>query len=229
MGVTGVLILDRNDTLRRRLVRSLEASNTICVGASSLDEALHVVSDGPNVIALGVLKLTDSLDALRLLRARGTAAPILVYAFDVVTQDEVVTAIDAGADDAVGAAADRIEEINARIRALKRRVSGCFAVASTQIGDVEIDARCQRIFVDGQSLSLSRDQFRIASYLATMGRVVTYREIDRVLGYDVVASQAAQRHRVSQAMRRLRLRLGRSSYRVVTVPNVGYQLRVIIP
>jgi DNA-binding response OmpR family regulator len=89
----------------------------------------------------------------------------------------MVRALDAGADDYIvkpfGAG-----QLDARIRAVLRRVGAVADDKTVTVGGLELDARARRATLDGKALSLTPREFDMLHYLALReDRVVTKGEL----------------------------------------------------
>jgi DNA-binding response OmpR family regulator len=118
----------------------------------------------------------DGHEVLRMLRAV-SAVPVVV-ATAREEEDEIVRALDAGADDYLvkpfGAA-----QLDARIRAvLRRSEAGARPDAPLVVGPLVLDAAARTATVDGRLLDLSPREFDLLAYLCQRaGTVVTKREL----------------------------------------------------
>jgi DNA-binding response OmpR family regulator len=88
---------------------------------------------------------------------------------------EIVRLLDAGADEYVvkpfsGA------ELEARVRALLRRISAAGPDHSLQVGDLAIDLRARTAVLDGRSVVLNRKEFDLLAFLATRANEVVTRQ-----------------------------------------------------
>lgn len=154
----------------------------------SLQEAgwdVEVVHDGqaayqqslPGGIPYDVLLLDwmlpkmDGISVCRRLRELGIATPVMMLTARDALRDRI-EGLDAGADDYLSKPFD-LEELFARLRALRRRASyGQGDVA--QIADLVIDPGARRVTRAGQELELSAREFDILHLLVSRaGKVVS--------------------------------------------------------
>jgi len=113
------------------------------------------------VLDLGLPKVSG-IDVLHWLRRRGNKVPVLILtAADGVEQR--VRALDAGADDYVGKPFD-LDELCARLRALRRRALGC-ATPVIRHRNIEIDPAARSVTADGQPIMLSPKELAILQSL----------------------------------------------------------------
>ncbi|EGV31969.1 two component transcriptional regulator, winged helix family [Thiorhodococcus drewsii AZ1] len=121
----------------------------------------------------------DGLSVLRRWRAAGQRMPVLIL---TARGDwgERVEGIDAGADDYLPKPF-RMEELQARLRALIRRSAGQ-ASALIEIGKTILDTRRMSVSVEGVPIHLSPQEYRLVSYLMQhAGRVVSQLELTEQL------------------------------------------------
>jgi DNA-binding response OmpR family regulator len=89
----------------------------------------------------------------------------------------VETALDAGADDYV-VKPFSADQLDARIRAVLRRVRSDDGEEPLRVGGLVLDARRREATVDGAAMDLSRKEFDLLWHLAgRRGEVVTKREL----------------------------------------------------
>ena len=129
---------------------------------------------GAVILDLGLPGM-DGLAILKKWRASGRDFPILVLTARG-TWSERVEGIDAGADDYLPKPFE-MDELLARLRAVIRRSTG-HAAPSISAGDVMLDPRQMRVTVAGVPKALSRQEYRLLSYLMLhAGRVVPQQEL----------------------------------------------------
>jgi len=136
-----------------------------------------MVTESPgDVIVLDLgLPDVDGRKLLRMLRAFSPIPVIVATARD--DESEIVQTLDAGADDYV-VKPFSAAQLDARIRALLRRVKAGEDSNSIVIGDLSVDARVREATLEGRVLELSRKEFDLLYYLAAhAGTVVSKREI----------------------------------------------------
>jgi two-component system, OmpR family, KDP operon response regulator KdpE len=176
-----VLIVEDDPTIRTGVVRALTERGHVVASAASAMEGLKLaVAEKPDVILLDLgLPDLDGREMLRMLRAVSAVPVIVVTARR--TEEEIVRALDAGADDYVvkpyGAS-----QIDARIRAVLRRSGGepdaAPRDAAVSVGGLRIDQRSRVATLDGAALELTPREFDLLHYLAVRaGDVVSKREL----------------------------------------------------
>jgi len=159
-----ILVVEDDRDLARQLRIALEDSGYTVDVAHDGEEGHFLGDTEPYdavVLDLG-LPVRDGLGVLRDWRDSGRTMPVLI----LTARDrwrEKVEGIDAGADDYV-AKPFQMEEVLARVRALIRRAAG-HASAELVCGPVAVDTRSGRVTVDGKSIKLTAQEFKVLSYL----------------------------------------------------------------
>lgn len=172
-----VLLVEDEPSLRAQLSDSLKHAG---YAVDEIDNGLdaHFLGDTEPfdavVLDLG-LPVLDGLTVLKRWRSSGRMMPVLILtARD--NWNEKVAGIDAGADDYL-TKPFHTEELLARLRALIRRSSG-LASAVLQCGSLTLDTRTSRVTLDGQSVVLTRHEYKVLEYLMhRIGSVVSRTEI----------------------------------------------------
>src|SRR5215468_11688270 len=142
-----VLIVEDDPTIRTMVVRALgERGHAVATAANALTGLQLAVAERPDVVLLDLgLPDLDGRELLRMLRAVSPVPIIVVTAAGA--EHEMVRALDAGADDYVikpfGA-----EQLDARIRAVLRRVATDAPDATVTVGGLRLDARARRATLD---------------------------------------------------------------------------------
>lgn len=127
------------------------------------------------VLDLGLPRLSG-IDLLKRLRSRGNPLPVLVLTARDTSQD-VITGLDAGADDYVIKPCD-LGEVAARLRALIRRAAGKAAPLLIH-GPVELDPAARQVRFAGRPVELSAREFDLLhELLLNAGRVLTRAQLE---------------------------------------------------
>jgi DNA-binding response OmpR family regulator len=137
----------------------------------------QAVRDRPDLVVVDLgLPDVDGHEVLRMLRAVSRVPVIIATAHE--EEQEIVRALDAGADDYLvkpfGAG-----QLDARIRAVLRRgVPGGQADSPLTIGPLVLDPAARTATVDGRLVELTPREFDLLAYLCQRaGTVVTKREL----------------------------------------------------
>jgi len=172
-----VLLVEDDPTIRTALSRSLaERGHAITSARSALDGLRLAVEGQPDLVVLDLgLPDLDGREMLRMLRAV-TAVPVIV-ATARDQEAEIVAVLDAGADDYLTKPFSA-SQLDARIRAVLRRVQADRAAKPVVVGDLRIDAAAREVTLAGQPVELSPREFDLLYYLAgRTGEVITKREL----------------------------------------------------
>jgi two-component system OmpR family response regulator len=191
-------------------------------GPSGLDAAR-----GSNVDAVVLDLMLPGLSGVEVcarLREEGNDVPILMLTARG-TVPERVAGLEAGADDYL-VKPFALEELHARLRAIRRRLAG--EDRRLVVGDVVLDPEQQRLWVAGVEVGLARREFAmLESLMENRGRVVSRARLyDDVWDDEVdIRSNAIDVH-----MSRLRQRLtGSATVAITTLRGVGYRLEQLPP
>jgi DNA-binding response OmpR family regulator len=163
--VAKVLIVEDDATIRTAVVRALgDRGHAVATAATALTGLQLAVSERPEIVLLDLgLPDLDGRETLRMLRAVSPVPIIVVTAAGA--ESEMVRALNAGADDYIvkpfGA-----EQLDARIRAVLRRVGAEAEHRTITVGGLELDARSRRATLDGNALDLTPREFDMLHFLA---------------------------------------------------------------
>jgi two-component system copper resistance phosphate regulon response regulator CusR len=219
-----ILIVEDDRKVASFVARGLrEEGWTADVAHDGEDGLLKAAVHPYDAIVLDVmLPERTGFEVVRELRSRDIATPVLMLtARD--GSDDVVTGLDAGADDYL-AKPFAFDELLARLRALMRR-GGRERLDRLSYADVDMDLIRHRATRDGEPLDLTPLEFRLLEYLLRNAeRVVRRTELlEKVwdLSFDPMSNV------VDVHVRRLRqkLRDGDRPHLVQTVRGVGYVLQ----
>jgi DNA-binding response OmpR family regulator len=172
-----VAVIEDDPQVRAAVERALGAKGySVCSAATGLEGLNRIVEEQPDVIVLDLgLPDIDGLELLKMIRAVSVVPVIVATARD--DDALVVRTLDAGADDYV-VKPFSTEQLDARIRAVLRRVQPDTEDGPLMIGTLVIDASSRQVTLDGADVQLSRKEFDLLHHLArNEGRVVTKREL----------------------------------------------------
>lgn len=167
---------------------------------------------------------TDGVSVLKTVRDHMTWPIPVLFLTQRDSEEDIVKALDAGADDYLTKPA-RPSELSARLRALSRRSNPDLDKETLQYGPFSIDTKSRSIQLHGQPLTLTDKDFDLTLFLfQNQGRLLT-REVllERVWG----VSREINTRTVDTHMSRLRRRLGISpenGFRIKTIYQRGYRL-----
>ncbi len=172
-----MLIIEDDATIRTAEIRALNSRGHSTMSAPTALEGLQqIIAQAPDVVLLDLgLPDLDGQSLLAMIRAVSKVPVIVVSARD--EGPEIVAALNAGADDYLVKpfAADQLE---ARIRAVLRRVEADQRAGPVVVGGLVIDEPARTVALDGVPLELSPKEFDLLLYLSQRpGVVVSKREI----------------------------------------------------
>ena len=172
-----VLIAEDDPDLARQLSKALSEAGYTVDHAPDGEEAHFLGDTEPYdaiVLDLG-LPVVDGVTVLRRWREAARDTPVLI----LTARDqwsEKVAGFDAGADDYV-TKPFHMEEVIARLRALIRRAAGQ-ASPEMVCGPLRVDTRSGRAAVDGNTIKLTANEFKVLTYLMHhQGKVVSRTEL----------------------------------------------------
>jgi len=216
-----VLVVEDERDLARQLKDALvEAGYSVDLAHDG--EEGHFLGDTETydlvVLDLGLPRL-DGISVLSRWRRAGRTMPVLILTVRDEWRDKV-SGFDAGADDYV-TKPFRLEEVLARARALIRRASG-HPSPVLECGPVSLDTNAARVTVDGRSIKLTSQEYRLLEYLMHhRDKVVSRTELTEHL-YDQDFDRDS--NLIEVFVGRLRKKLGVDL--IVTVRGLGYRLAI---
>lgn len=172
-----VLVLEDDERIRSALVRELRGrGHTVAPYARGLEALAAATGAEFDVVVLDLgLPDVDGEQWLRMFRAVSSAPVIVASARD--DDPGIVATLDAGADDYL-VKPYSIAQLEARLRAVLRRVDGEEPQRPLQVGELIIDAAAREVTLAGAPVELSRLEFDLLLHLARhVGQVVSRREL----------------------------------------------------
>lgn len=223
-----VLLVEDEPELAAALASALTRRGCIVDQAGSLAEGEAAVMTARHEAVLLDWRLPDGegvnlLDVIRSGPARGTPVIMLTARGDV---DDRVLGLDRGADDYVVKPV-AVEELMARLRAVRRRPTNGAGPKVVAIGSLSVDLLHQEATVDDVPLRLPRRERAVLTSLARRAGRVVLREalIERVFGFDdEIASNTLDAH-VSRL--RSRLNAANAQVEIHAIRGVGYMIKAL--
>ncbi|MEA2192345.1 MAG: two-component system, OmpR family, response regulator MprA [Solirubrobacteraceae bacterium] len=218
-----VLVVDDEPSVRSALQRALALERYDVALAEDGQQALDTLAETVvDAIVLDVsMPRIDGLEVCRRLRAAGDRTPVLMLtARDAI--DDRVDGLDAGADDYL-VKPFALRELNARLRALLRRVEP--GGPTLAFGDLVMDTSAHEVHRGSRLIELSRTEFSLLELFLEHPRQVLTRStlFERVWGYDFGATSNALGVYIGYLRRKTEE--GGERRLLHTVRGIGYVLR----
>jgi two-component system KDP operon response regulator KdpE len=221
-----VVLIDDDKSIRRLVHSALQADGMAVIEAATGVQGLELVATKrPDLVIVDLsLPDVDGMDVIRDLRD-GSAVPIIVLSARS-REEDIVAALDAGADDYVTQPFG-VSELIARIRARVRRAA-CGTGAGwgpVRFGAITVDPNARRVTRDDQVIHLSPIEYRLLSALVRhAGHVLTHQQlVQAVWG----RPRGDNYHNLRIYMGHLRRKLERDPAQpehIITEMGVGYRL-----
>ncbi len=175
--MASVVIIEDEQRIRELMARVLAAAGHDVASSSTAMEGLQaVVNSAPDLVILDMgLPDLDGAELLKMMRAV-SQVPIIVATARSEDRD-IIRTLDSGADDYL-VKPFSVEQLEARVRAVLRRVASGSRTGPITIGHLTLDAAAREARLDGEQLGLSPKEFDVLYFLAERsGEVVSKREL----------------------------------------------------
>lgn len=218
-----IVIVEDDESIRTMLDYYFKSLNYKVMAFESGEALFEGLGDAaPQLCILDImLPGMDGLEILRRLRAQSKTAqtPVIMLTARASEMDKVA-GLELGADDYI-AKPFGLMELQARVKALLRRVQSTPVEVLLHCGDLEIDPAAREVRRNGELVELTYKEFELLRMLVTHhGTVLTRDEIlTQVWGYDFVGETRT----VDMHIKALRKKLGEGY--IVTVRGVGYKIQ----
>ena len=224
-----LLVVEDEEPTRRSLAAYLRHREYRVDEAGSAEEALRCWDRvRPDVILLDLgLPDRDGVEVIRRVR-REAATPIIVLSARGEERDRIL-GLDAGADDYLGKPF-AVDELNARIRAVLRRIGGTAAAGdgTLRLGPVVLDPVRREVLVAGSPVRHTPHDYELLKVLlSNQGRLVTRERILRAVWGLAYSDASAYVHVYVGRLRRKLADGGAGSLAerlFVTETGIGYRV-----
>ncbi|KQP20665.1 response regulator transcription factor [Pseudorhodoferax sp. Leaf265] len=205
-------------TLQRALGRKQIDVRVCGDGAAALAQWQALA---PDVVALDLsLPGRDGLQVLADARAAGLRTPVLLLTARGTVGDRVL-GLNAGADDYLPKPFD-LDELEARLRALRRRQGGADEPVP-EVGALRLDPASGAIYLRGEVLELTpREAALLRALMARPGHAVAK---ERLFALVFPGEAEVQAEAIEVVAYRLRKKLAGSGASLVTLRGLGYLLK----
>lgn len=216
-----ILLIEDDALLADGLARAMRHSGYVVDIADNGQLADNLLAG--NTYELAILDLglpgLDGGEVLRRLRARQQKTPVLVLSARLAVEERV-RVLDLGADDYVVKPV-RLDELEARVRALIRRGQGT-AVPDLMLGRLRLDTIGKRAWLDDKALDLNAREWAALAFLTSrVNRIVSKEQLMQAL-YDWQDDISA--NAIEKLLSRLRSKLEVAGIIIRTVRGLGYFL-----
>jgi DNA-binding response OmpR family regulator len=175
--MSSIVIIEDEQRIRELVARVLaERGHDVEAVSSAMDGLQAVVRASPDLVILDMgLPDLDGTELLKMIRAVSDV-PIIVATARSNDRD-IVRTLDAGADDYL-VKPFSVDQLEARVRAVLRRVGADGRPGPLVVGQIAIDAAAREARLGGVPLDLSPKEFDLLRHLAERaGEVVSKREL----------------------------------------------------
>ncbi|HEV3473958.1 MAG TPA: response regulator transcription factor [Actinomycetota bacterium] len=221
--MTKVLVVDDDPQILRAVRTSLQARGYEVQTAPNGETALDALADAGVDLVILDLGLPGIGGQEVIVRLRSwSEVPVVVLSVRE-SQQEKVAALDAGADDYV-TKPFAMDELLARIRAVRRRAAGDELPPVLRFGDLEVDLAKRAVKRGGELVHLTPTEYRLLEAMAVHpGKLLTHGWLlQKVWG----PGYGTESHYVRVYIQQLRRKLGDDPAKpalIITEPGLGYR------
>lgn len=175
--MASVFIVEDDQHIRELAVRAMaDAGHVVRAEGTAMAALQGIVDTAPDIVLMDLgLPDLDGAELLRMVRAISDVPVIITTARD--DESEIVRLLDAGADEYLVKPFSG-PELEARVRALLRRLGQATETHTITVAGLEIDLRARTVALDGTDVACNRKEFDVLAYLASnVGRVVRRDEL----------------------------------------------------
>lgn len=223
-----ILIVDDEPAIREMVAFALERDGYRIQGAGDVREAETAIADElPDLILLDwMLPDVSGIEYARRLKKEDTTREVPLIMLTARTEeDDKIRGLEVGADDYVTKPFST-RELEARIKAVLRRVSPRFGDETIDVEGLTLDPGSHRVTAHDDPVEMGPTEFRLLQFFMTHPERVYSRSqlLDRVWGGNVYVEERT----VDVHIRRLRKAVSRHGHDrlIQTVRGAGYRFSV---
>jgi DNA-binding response OmpR family regulator len=219
-----VLIVDDDRENLDLVADMLRAEFQPLTAASGREGIVAAVREQPDLILLDVnMPEMDGFDVCKRLREQpGTRQIPIIMLTTASSLDSRVKGLDLGADDYI-TKPFQVRELVARIHArLRRQELDRKAESALELGNLKLDSKSFQVWVNGESVKLTRIEFELLRYFLEHPNQVVDRQ--KLLG-DLWPDAVVTNRTVDTHVANLRKKIKGFSYPLETIYGSGYILK----
>lgn len=226
---TSILVIEDEQDIRDLISFQLKTEGHNVILAESVDKAISIV-ERPERIDLFIIDwmlpgVMSGLEFTKKLRAQKAYSDTPIIMITALTQpDNIVAALDAGADDYITKPFD-LNVLQARIRVQLRNIEKDEKTSEDilDFGLLKIEISKCRVLVDKEEVNLTSTEFKILSILVQKpGHVFTREQfINNIQGENIfVTGRTIDTHIAG-----LRKKIGSAANMIETIRGIGYRFK----
>jgi len=226
---TSILVIEDEQDIRDLISFQLKTEGHNVILAESVDKAISIV-ERPEKIDLFIIDwmlpgVMSGLEFTKKLRAQKSYSDTPIIMITALTQpDNIVAALDAGADDYITKPFD-LNVLQARIRVQLRNIEKDEKTSEDTLdfGLLKIEISKCRVLVDKEEVNLTSTEFKILSILVQKpGHVFTREQfINNIQGENIfVTGRTIDTHIAG-----LRKKIGSAANMIETIRGIGYRFK----
>lgn len=227
-----ILVIEDEQDIRDLISFQLKSEGHDVLATESVDKAISLVETTPKIdlfiIDWMLPGIMSGLEFTKKLRGQKKFLDTPIIMITALTQpDNIVSALDAGADDYITKPFD-LNVLQARVRVQLRNLDKTSDVLDDPLdfGDLRLELSKCRVTVSGDEVQLTSTEFKILSLLASRpGHVFTREQfINNIQGENIfVTGRTIDTHIAG-----LRKKMGSTANMIETIRGIGYRFKDLL-